>query len=295
MKPSLLLQYALPHRLLSGLVYRATRWSWRPWKNFLIRQISQRYQVNLDEAQHTELDAFPHFNAFFTRSLKPEARVPDPSSDVILQPADGIISQAGEIQEGRIFQAKGHDFSVSELIADTNQANIYTRGSFATIYLSPKDYHRVHMPMTGRLLETVHIPGRLFSVAPFTVAGIPRLFARNERLICHFDGGVAGQFVVALVGAMLVSSIETVWGGLEIPPYANTITRRNYRGQNRVLRQFDELGRFNMGSTVIVLFTPAAVMLEPKLKPGMSVQVGEKLGQIVNSAPIYSSHLHSPL
>ncbi len=279
MQPSVLLQYLLPHRALSRMVYWATRWRWRPWKNFLIRQVSQRYKIDLGEAEQSDISSFSHFNAFFTRKLKPGARNPDPSPAAILQPADGKISQIGAIRDGRIVQAKGHEDSVAELLADPNHAGVYVRGNFATIYLSPRDYHRVHMPLTGTLLETLHIPGRLFSVAPFTVEAIPRLFARNERLICHFEGPT-GPFVVALVGAMLVSSIETVWGGLEIPPYSNRLVRKDYRKQNIVLQRHEELGRFNMGSTVIVLFPQGKLGFNAALKPGMPVKMGEKLGQL---------------
>ena len=195
-------------------------------------------------------------------------------------PADGKISQAGAIVtndagSARIFQAKGFDFSVAELLGDEIEAQKYTNGQFATVYLSPRDYHRVHMPLAGTLRETVHIPGRLFSVAPFTVEGVPRLFARNERLVCHFDGE-HGPFAVVMVGAMLVSSVETVWGGLEIPPYASTITHTNWREKHIRLERFAEMGRFNMGSTVILLLPPAHAA-KLVVAAGESVRVGQPL------------------
>ncbi len=275
MRLAVLLQYCLPHRLLSRIVYWATRWRFEPWKNFLIRQITRRYGVDLNEASEANVNHYLHFNAFFTRSLKPGARSADRDLEAVLQPADGRISQIGAIQTGRIVQAKGQDYSVSELLADPNKAQTYAQGHFATIYLSPRDYHRVHMPWTGTLIETLHIPGRLFSVAPFTVNTVPRLFARNERLICHFET-LSGPFVVALVGAMLVSSIETVWGGLEIPPYSNRLIRKDYRNRGITLQRFQELGRFNMGSTVILLFPAGRIVVEPTLMPGCAVKVGEK-------------------
>ncbi|MBL8299107.1 MAG: phosphatidylserine decarboxylase [Rhodanobacteraceae bacterium] len=277
MKPAILLQYALPHRLLSRLVYWATRRTWRPWKNFLIGQIVRRYQVDLSEAQVTEPSGFEHFNAFFTRALKPAARSADPAADAVLCPADGKISQAGAIRAGRIIQAKGQDYTVAELLASDEDATAYTDGSFVTVYLSPRDYHRAHMPLDGVLQSTVHVPGRLFSVAPAPVAAIPRLFARNERLICHFQGE-HGPFVVVMVGAMLVSSVSTVWSGLEIPPYARRVTRRDWRDRAIRLERFAEMARFNMGSTVIVLLPPAAGEMDA-LAPEQPVKVGQRIGR----------------
>jgi phosphatidylserine decarboxylase len=280
MRLSILAQYALPHRLLSRLVYWATRWTFRPWKNFLIGQIARRFQVDLSEAQTPDFDAFEHFNAFFTRALKPGARSADPDPATVLCPADGRISQLGPIAEGRIFQAKGQDYSVAELLADEAAAAPYRDGSFVTVYLSPRDYHRVHMPLAGTLLETVHVPGRLFSVAPGPVAAIPRLFARNERLVCHFQGE-HGPFAVVLVGAMLVSSVSTVWGGLTIPPYAGRVTARDERGRGLHLARFAEMGRFNMGSTVILLLPPGVAAFYSTLAAEAPVRVGQALGRLL--------------
>ncbi len=273
----LLAQHLLPHRLLSRLVYWATRWEWTPWKNFLIGQITRRYQVDLDEAEQPDASAYPHFNAFFTRALKPGARRFDAEASALLCPADGRVSQVGAIAEGRIFQAKGQSYTTDELLGDALTGAPYRDGRFATIYLAPRDYHRVHMPWAGTLRETVHIPGRLFSVAPFAVAGIARLFARNERLVCHFDGE-QGPFTVVLVGAMLVSSVSTVWGGLEIPPYASRPIRRDWRGRGIHLARGAELGRFNMGSTVIVLLPPGPAF-EASLLPHAPVRVGQPIGR----------------
>lgn len=278
MKPSILLQYVLPHRLLSRFVYWATRWTWRPWKNFLIGQIVQRYRVDLSEAQTPTADAFEHFNAFFTRLLKPGARVAATAPDALLCPADGKISQAGPIRAGRIVQAKGQDYTVAELLASDEDAQAYADGSFVTVYLSPRDYHRAHMPLSGVLQSTVHVPGRLFSVAPGPVAAIPRLFARNERLVCHFESD-NGPFVVVMVGALLVSSVSTVWSGLEIPPYASRVTRRDWRDRQIRLERFAEMARFNMGSTVIVLLPPAVGAIQG-LAPEQAVKVGERIGTV---------------
>lgn len=274
-----LVQYALPHRLLSRLVYRATRWTFAPWKNWLIATIVRNYQVDLGEAAQPDPRAYPHFNAFFTRELKPGARVPASAADAILSPADGRISQAGRIEAGRIFQAKGQSFTATELLGgDEDAAAPYANGQFATVYLSPRDYHRVHMPLAGTLTQTVHVPGRIFSVAPFAVDAIPRLFARNERLVCHFRGE-HGPFAVVMVGAMLVSSVATVWDGLVIPPYAASIRHKTFAENTVALDKFAEMGRFNMGSTVIVLFSDGSAELDG-LSSQQSVRVGQQIGHM---------------
>lgn len=281
----LLLQYILPHRTLSRLVYHATRWTFAPWKNWLIGTVLRRYQVDMSEALQPDAMAYQHFNAFFTRRLRREARRADADAQALLSPADGRISQAGPISDGRMFQAKGQDYSVVELLGgDQVAAAPYRDGTFVTVYLSPRDYHRVHMPLGGTLRETVHVPGRIFSVAPFAVAGIPRLFARNERLVCHFDGP-HGPFAVVLVGAMLVSSIATVWDGLVIPPYASSIRRKAFPDGQVVLERFAEMARFNMGSTVIVLLPGGGATLDA-WQPEQPVRVGERLGRcMAASAP----------
>jgi phosphatidylserine decarboxylase len=276
---AVVLQYLLPHRFLSRIVYWATRWRWRAWKDFLIRQIVQRFDVDLSEAETPDIESFEHFNAFFTRALKPGARVADPDPRALLSPADGRISQLGTIRDGRIFQAKDQEFTVGELLGTEHDATPYRNGSFVTVYLSPRDYHRVHMPLAGTLKETVHVPGRLFSVAPHIVRHVPRLFARNERLVCHFEGD-HGPFVVILVGAILVSSVSTVWSGLVIPPYTNEIRSRDWSAEKVRLDRFAELGRFNMGSTVIVLFPAGTAQLDASVVAEQAVRVGERLGVI---------------
>ncbi|MFK2905201.1 phosphatidylserine decarboxylase [Dyella ginsengisoli] len=271
------LQYILPHRALSRVVYWATRWTFAPWKNWLIGTIVRNYQVDMAEAAQPDPRAYEHFNAFFTRVLKPDARRPDPDPNALLCPADGRISQAGAIVDGRIFQAKGQSYTAAELLGDEAAAAPYRNGRFATVYLSPRDYHRVHMPLTGTLIETVHVPGRIFSVAPFAVEAIPRLFARNERLVCHFEGE-HGPFAVVMVGAVLVSSVSTVWDGLVIPPYAAGIRRKSFAGRDIRLERFAEMGRFNMGSTVILLLPPGSAELDP-LASQQAVKVGQRLGK----------------
>ncbi len=269
------LQHILPHRLLSRVVYRATRWTFGPWKSLLIHLVVHRYHVDMDEADPSDIHDYPHFNAFFTRRLAPGARPITSEPGAIACPADGRISQAGGIRAGRIIQAKGMDFSVAELLADGAAANAYRDGHFVTIYLSPRDYHRVHMPLDGTLVGTAHIPGRIFSVAPFAVQSIPRLFARNERLACHFQGS-EGPFAVIMVGAMLVSSISTVWGGLTVPPYAHAVTHEDLPRDAVHLKRGDPMGNFNMGSTVIVLLPPGTEL--ELYAEGQSVRMGQRIG-----------------
>jgi phosphatidylserine decarboxylase len=284
MKAAILLQTWVPQKLLSRIVLAATRWRFKPWKDLLIRTITRVYHVDIGEAASPNLADYPHFNAFFTRALKPGARPLDADPAALLMPADGRIAQVGSIADGRMLQAKGHDFSAEELLTDAALAAPFRDGCFANIYLSPRDYHRVHMPMAGQLRQTLHVPGKLFSVSPATVAEVPQLFARNERLVCLFDTD-HGPLAVVLVGAMLVSGVETVWGGVEIPPYAKTIVSRDFRvvAPSVRLERGAELGRFNMGSTVILLM-PKGFFVDPALLPERAVRVGERLGSLPGSA-----------
>ena len=278
------LTYVLPHRLLSSIA-RALAYSDNPrLRGWLIDTVTRKFGVDLGEAANSDPAAYPTFNAFFTRALKPGARVPDPDPEALVMPADGRISQCGAIgghggDPGRIFQAKGQSFTAAELLGDANAAEPFANGLFATVYLSPKDYHRVHMPWTGRLVETVHVPGRLFSVGPDAVRHVPRLFARNERLVCHFDTDF-GPMAVVMVGALLVSGVETVWSGEEIPRYGDTVTVKDYRGENIVIERFDEMARFNYGSTVIVLLPPGVAELAPGLSAETPVRLGQRLAAL---------------
>ena len=276
MSPITALTYVLPHRLLSSLARRLA-YSTRPGlKQWLIDTVTRKFGVDLSEAAEPDPTAYPSFNAFFTRALKPGARTPDADPRALLMPADGHISQCGPIVEGRIFQAKGQGFTAAELLGSEADAAPFRDGSFATVYLSPRDYHRVHMPWTGTLRETVHVPGRLFSVGTDAVASVPRLFARNERLVCHFDTDF-GPMVQVMVGALLVSGVETVWGGVEIPAYGDAITRKDYRGRGITLERFAEMARFNYGSTVIVLLPKGVATLDPALHAESPVRLGQRL------------------
>ena len=270
------LTYLLPHRLLSTAARKLAYSSSPGVKQWLIDTVTRKFGVDLSEAAQPDATAYPTFNAFFTRALKPGARVADPDPRVLLMPADGRISQCGPIKEGRIFQAKGHSFTAAELLGDAEAAKPFENGLFATVYLSPKDYHRVHMPWTGTLRETVHVPGRLFSVGTAAVASVPRLFARNERLVCHFDTSF-GPMASVMVGALLVSGVETVWSGVEIPRYGDAITRKDWRGKGITLERFAEMARFNYGSTVIVLLPPGVAELSPELGAEMPVRLGQAL------------------
>ncbi len=273
------LTYALPHRLMSSAARRLAYSRNPAIKQWLIDTVTRKFKVDLDEAAEPDPRAYPTFNAFFTRALKPGARVPDADPRTLLMPADGHISQCGDIVDGRIFQAKGQSFTVAELLGDETAAVPFTDGVFATVYLSPRDYHRVHMPWAGTLRETVHVPGRLFSVGTDAVKSVPRLFARNERLVCHFDTD-CGPMCQVMVGALLVSGVETVWSGVEIPAYGDRITRKDWRGQNIVLDRFAEMARFNYGSTVIVLLPKGVASLSDILKPETPVRLGQPLASV---------------
>ncbi len=273
------MQYVLPHHTLSRLIGCLAECQ-TPWfKNRLIAWFIKRYHVDMSEAQLEDPSAYRHFNDFFTRALKADARPIDDNAKVVVSPADGAISQLGTIEHGRIFQAKGHSFSLLELLGgDADRAAPFMGGSFSTVYLSPKDYHRVHMPLTGILREMVYIPGRLFSVNTTTAEHVPELFARNERVACIFDTE-QGPMAVVLVGAMIVASIETVWAGLITPPLRNM---RSYdysqaARQPITLRKGAELGRFKLGSTAIVLFGANHVVWDSSLQAASAVKVGQCL------------------
>lgn len=280
----LLLQKILPHHLTSRLIKVLSRISWQPLKNLQIRLYARWFGVNLDEAESADPDFYSNLDAFFTRALKPGVRVPDPAPETLLMPADGRISACGAIDGDRLFQAKDRHYHLAELLGNPAHAKVFLGGSFATVYLQPRNYHRVHMPIAGTLRETLYIPGRLFSVAPVTVEGIERLFARNERLVCHFDTSI-GPVVVILVGAMLVSGIDTVWGGMETAQRKRQPDPSDYRSVTPRIRldRFEELARFHMGSTAIVLFPRGKVDLD-LFQIGQEVKVGQRLGRIRTEA-----------
>jgi len=277
------LQYCLPHHGLSRLVALLADCRLSFLKNSLIRLFVKRYRVDLSEAKIQDYREYPTFNDFFTRELKNQARNIDERADTLVSPADGAISELGPIHNDRLLQAKGIHYSVTRLLGgDVDDARAYLDGNFVTIYLSPRDYHRVHMPLAGRLVKTVYVPGRLFSVNDQTAARVPDLFARNERLVCHFDGP-AGPMAMVMVGAMIVAGIETVWAG-QACPNQHGLRQTDY-GKHSPPVQFAkgaEMGRFLLGSTVILLFGPGAVTLDRELVAGNPVCLGEVIGTLGN-------------
>ena len=277
----------LPHQLLSRLVRSATRWQSARWKNTLIRLFIWHFKVDMSEAEHLAAEDYPDFNSFFTRALLADSRPLDRSPLALLSPVDGRVSAAGDITNGRVIQAKGRDYSLSALLGcDENRALPFQGGKFATLYLSPGDYHRIHMPCHGQLLETTYIPGRLFSVAPHTTRTIPNLFTRNERLVTLFDTE-AGPIALILVGAIFVSCMETVWGGTVNPDMGMELQTKRFDQSGSMsvkLQAGDELGRFNMGSTVILLCGPGQIEWVNTLRSGQPVRMGKTIGQRIPGA-----------
>jgi len=273
--------YPLPHHAISRLTFGLTRIE-TPWfKNLFIRAFAAHFDVDWSEARYRQPQDYVHFNAFFTRPLRDGARVIEGDAATVICPADGHISQIGVIDDDAVFQAKGHAFSLTTLLGgDAARAAEFRNGRFATVYLSPRDYHRVHMPLAGTLRETVYVPGRLFSVAPHTTRTVPGLFARNERLVSIFDTE-AGPMAMVLVGAINVAAIETVWAGLVTPPHRARIEVGNHRGDGVELPRGAEMGRFNMGSTVILLFADKRVEWQQGLRAEQPVQMGQPLGEQV--------------
>ena len=278
-----LIQHALPHHLLSAWMYRVTRVHWPPLKNRLIQGVIRHYGVDLSEAADTDPVSYPTFNAFFTRALREGARPLPDNPTAILCPADGQVSQAGDIMGDRILQAKGHGYSVKALLGgDGDWSRRFAGGKFATVYLSPRDYHRVHIPYAGTLRRMVHVPGRLFSVSPLTTEQVPGLFARNERVACLFETA-AGPMAVVLVGAIFVASIDTVWAGTVTPTARRVSTWRYGPSEDPEIRLAGgaEMGRFNMGSTVILLFGAGTAEWSEDLTPGRSVRMGDTIGHVL--------------
>lgn len=271
-------QYLVPQHGLSRLVGSLAESRHPLVKDTFIRRFAARYQIDMSEAAQPDLAAYENFNAFFTRALKPGARPIDTRPDSIVCPADGAISQLGPITEDRIFQAKGHSYTLADLLASEVDAAPYVGGQFATVYLSPRDYHRVHMPLGGKLVKSVYVPGELFSVNTRTAEQVPNLFARNERLVAHFDTA-NGPMVVVLVGAMIVASIETVWGGVEaIGP---EVRASDLSDRGLVLETGAEMGRFRLGSTAIVLFGPDVMQWDANFQAGSATRMGQRLGRLL--------------
>ena len=272
-------QSLLPQHALSRWISHLTHSQQPALKHFLISQVIRHYGVNMAESLIDDPTQFKSFNDFFTRSLKPDARPLATVSDGIVSPADGVISQAGDIQGNSIIQAKGKCFDLTDLLGgDAQRAKAFHQGSFATIYLSPKDYHRLHMPLSGKLTEMVHIPGRLFSVNAATTRSVNNLFAINERVATFFDTDI-GPMALVLVGAIFVSSIETVWHGVVTPPTGKIIQSWDYRQENVLIDKGVEMGRFNMGSTIIVLFGPNKMKFMGDKLIGKSVNLGVLIGK----------------
>lgn len=274
------LQRLLPKHALSRLVAKLAESENTRLKNALINRAIKTFDINMDEAISDDLASYNSFNDFFTRQLKPEARPLDSGAKVITSPADGVISQAGKISKNRVLQAKNVDYSLARLVGDSEQAKQYENGIFSTIYLSPKDYHRVHIPADGQLVSSRYIPGELFSVNQQTAEMVPNLFARNERLVCEFKSQKIGHFSVIFVGAMLVAGIETVWGGME-KPGPGAVRETDYSTQDIKFSKGDEIGRFKFGSTVILLFPENCISFENNIQSLNPVKMGEKIGLLI--------------
>ncbi len=272
------LQYLIPQHALSRLVGWFASSEIDFIKNTFISNFAKKYAVNMQEAKEEDLSKYKSFNDFFTRELKDGARPIADGESTLVSPADGAVSQLGKIELGRVFQAKGRDFSVTELLGgDSDRAATFLNGDFATIYLSPKDYHRVHMPCAGKLLETIYVPGDLFSVNPTTAQGVDGLFARNERLVCMFETQY-GPMALVLVGAMIVAGIETVWSG-QVCPLPKKAQVQDYTQSEIRLEKGEEMGRFKLGSTVVLCFPENTVSFMEAIKAESPLVMGEALAE----------------
>ena len=270
-------QYLIPKQALTMLAGRVAGARGGALTTKLISLFAERYGVNMSEAANPDFTSYATFNEFFTRALKDGAR-PLAKADLIC-PVDGAISQFGAMQGDQIFQAKGHHYSSTALVGgDAALAAQFDGGSFATLYLSPKDYHRIHMPCNGRLTRMIYVPGELFSVNPTTARGVPGLFARNERVVCVFES-VHGPFVLVLVGATIVGSMATVWHGVVNPPRSAEVREWRYDNQKIELKQGQEMGRFLLGSTVVMLFPKGPLKFNPAWTAARAIQLGEEMAQ----------------
>ena len=274
-------QYLVPQHALSRIVYRITRCEWKLLKNFLIKSFIAWFKVDMSLAKQPDATAFKHFNDFFTRELRPEARPGIADLNTIISPVDGSISQTGKINSGKIFQAKGRTYELEELLAKDYLAANFKDGNFATLYLAPRDYHRIHMPLDGKLVKMTYVPGRLFAVNCHTVKIVDRVFARNERVISYFETEI-GIMALIMVGAINVGSMETVWAGEITPAKKRTITNTDYKEQKIQLKRGEEMGRFNMGSTVIVLFGKNCMQWVPEIQADKFITMGMPMGRVEN-------------
>jgi len=276
-RSAVLFQYLIPKQAVTALAGRIARARGGAMTTRLITWFVQRYRVNMAEAANPDLASYASFNDFFTRELKPGAR-PLANSELIC-PVDGAISQFGSVEGQQIFQAKGHHYSSTALVGgDATLAAQFDHGHFATLYLSPRDYHRIHMPCAGRLRRMIYVPGDLFSVNPTTARGVPGLFARNERVVCVFDGE-RGPFVMVLVGATIVGSMATTWHGVVNAPRPGRLTEWSYHGDAVSLQQGEEMGRFLLGSTVVMLFPQGPLQFNTDWQPGKAIRLGEAMAQ----------------
>ena len=277
-----ILQYLLPKQALTALAGKCAGATLGSTTTSTIKWFVRRYGVNMAEAANPDVASYPTFNEFFTRPLRDGAR-PLAAADFIC-PVDGAISQCGAIEKDQIFQAKGHRYTTTALVGgDAALAREFQDGSFATLYLSPKDYHRIHMPCEGVLKRMIYIPGDLFSVNPTTARGVPGLFARNERVVCVFESPF-GQFVLVLVGATIVGSMATVWHGVVNPPRPGELREWRYDGERIALQRGAEMGRFLLGSTVVLLFPKDAVTFNPAWSPARLIVMGEAMGTVPSGA-----------
>jgi phosphatidylserine decarboxylase len=276
-RTKVLLQYLLPKQALTILMGKLAHAKAGSFTTSMISRFVKRYSVNMAEAANPNIASYASFNEFFVRPLRPNAR-PLATAPFIC-PVDGAISQFGKIERDQIFQAKGHYFSTTALVGgDAKLAAEFEHGSFANLYLSPKDYHRIHMPCAGRLRRMIYVPGALFSVNPVTARGVPQLFARNERVVCVFDSPQHGPFVMVLVGATIVGSMATVWHGMVNPPRSKQVREWQYQNQNIELQQGEEMGRFMLGSTVVMLFQKDVLQFNPEWQPAGQVRLGQAMG-----------------
>lgn len=270
-------QYVMPKQAMTNLAGRVAGHRGGSMTTGLIRWFVGKYGVDMSEAANPDIASYPSFNEFFTRALRDGVR-PLAQADYVC-PVDGAISQFGDIDDHQIFQAKGHKFTTAELVGgDQTLAAHFQHGHFANVYLSPKDYHRIHMPCDGRLTRMIYVPGKLFSVNPTTARGVPGLFARNERVVCVFDSDEFGPFVMTLVGATIVGSMATVWHGVVNPPRMARICDWQYEPGQVTLKKGDEMGRFLLGSTVVMLFQKGAIRFNPAWVPEGKVRLGDVMG-----------------
>jgi phosphatidylserine decarboxylase len=278
MTPFVMLQHLLPKLALTLFAGLLSRFKGGRFTQAQINWFVRRYGVDLSEAEQPDPAAYACFNDFFTRALRPGVR-PLARADFIC-PVDGAVSQLGRIEGDQIFQAKGHHYSTRALLGgDAELARVFDHGEFATIYLSPRDYHRIHMPCAARLRLMIHVPGELFSVNPQTAAGVPGLFARNERVVCIFELADGQPMALVLVGATIVGSMATVWHGVVNPPRPGRVRQWDYEPGQHELAQGAEMGRFLLGSTVVMLWPRDTVRLNADWQPGMAVRLGQAMGQ----------------